>query len=272
MSAEIKMKYLHEEIPANVRSWLLDQPKSEYDERVDNLFEEFGRLLYEGTFLAKEEIDNISIELVQKEFKKGNHTKLFSKKMRAKIDGNIVVKHFPLKQTAVFVEVCAPHRKKVGYNFSVVNYFKTPGGYVYFLRHGVPYPAVFAFTGHFFDRVLQRSIGTDDMSARMTAVFRLLRQLDRRLTKGGEYIFTFPETGRSFLASLGGLCLGVGAAYKALDPIFDFTETSKSKFGVSREMPRNRFGFFFLTFVNKEKFCPEQEYIYKALLPPGEKE
>ena len=132
------------------------------------------------------------------------------------------MKHFALRQSAVSIELNMASKKKAGYQFTLANYFRTPNGYIYVFRNGVPYPQLFCFTGHFFDRVLERNIGSDDHAARMTVVFRLLRQLDAKLSSENDVILTSADNSRCFMSAFGGLCLGSYNLYSSIGEAANF--------------------------------------------------
>ena len=271
MTEPIYNPHLLDHMPEDIKKWLDAQRAGEREEDVNRVLDDFERNIKTDIFLNEWEIAEISAKLVAKEFSAGGFTKLWSKKMRAKIDKKVLLKHLPLRQTTVFVEILASNRKRIGYKFSVVNYFKSPGGYIYVLRHGVPYPAMFIFTGHFFDRALQRGLKTTDQSARMVAIFRLLRQLDRKSEQNSKFIYPHLETRQVYLSALGGLCLGTWNEYTGLSRIFDFTSdtfTSNNLASLPKALapPKFRPVFFFLTFIGPEMFDREQNYIYHSLL------
>lgn len=212
------------------------------------------------------QIEKICTEVLEKEFRKGGFTKMMSKRMRAKVDGKVILHHSLKHQTAVFTEISASNRKRVGYTYTIVNYFETPRGYVYVLRHGIPYPTLFMFTGHFFDRLLLRGYNNKDHHARMQAVFRLLRHMDRKSLDDGMSLLSCPETGSAYLAALGGLCLGDCSAYKALPPELDFVgENIRTSNPALLLPPEHRMIFFFLTYVDEANLRPELLHLYKHL-------
>lgn len=259
---------LDTQIPDAVLSWVKALPVQEHSADMTNMVEEFGERLASGTFVNGAAVADIASNLVANEFKKGGHTKLLSKKFLAKVDGKVLSKHFPLKQSAVYTEIQASHRKRVGFTFTIINYFKTDKGYIYFCRNGIPYPVLFIFTGHFFDRVLQRSLGNDDHGARMTAVFRLMRLMDKKFYQEGLTLMA-TKSDHAFMSAMGGLCLGAYKAYENLPDIYGFTggdglDLPKS---YTPRKPNHREVFFFLTFVNKEKLGPEQLHLYNSMLP-----
>jgi hypothetical protein len=224
-----------------------------------------------GVFLSRAEIADANYKIMHDEFKKGKHTKMFSKKMRARIDGKVSFKHMPLKQTAIFFELEASSRKHVGFTFSVVNYFNTPGGYIYVIRPGCTYPMLFMFTGHFFDRMLQRNIGTNDHAARMTAVFRVLKFLDRLNVVKCPALLVHGPTSQAYLAALGGMCLGVGHTYKEFPDAFNFSDMPGTRVStVAKAVPNCRDAMLFLTYIAKTQFCTEQTLLYEPLVRPVE--
>lgn len=216
--------------------------------------------------MSEEEIAKVSQKAIQDEFQKGRFTKMLSKKMRAKLDGKVVLHHSLNKKTAIFTEISTSNRKKVGYNYSVVNYFEGKGGHFYAMRYGIPYPDIYIFTGHFFDRLLERGMNNKDHAARMQAVFRLLRHMDRQ--SGRISSFMCHETYRAYMAAMGGLCLGMVASYKDFPAPLTFM--SKNLYTTSPTLlqkPERMVAFLYITFVNKELLGPEQKIIYQSLLP-----
>lgn len=246
-----------------VLDWLSTQKRADHGSNVDTILDTFQELLQSKKFAINEEISEASQVHIEKIFKKGNHRKMFSRKMCSKLNGKVFFKHWPLKQTAVITEIVANSKKDNGILFTAVNYFETKGGYIYVVRHGIRFPTLYMFTGHFFDRLLERGYNNRDHAARMQAVFRILRYMDRPSAPGAirPGAFICHKTRQAYMPAFGGLCLGVHHAYKSLPPAFEFypasdEETSKHQ----REV------FLFLTYVNKEKFVPEQLEFYNQLM------
>lgn len=253
-------------IPEEVLTWLAEQPVQDLGENVDSILTLFDKSLKSDIFLTEEEISEISTKQVETEFKKGNYKKMFSKKMRARINGKVLLKHMPLRKTAVFTELVATDKKQVGYNFTVANYFDSPGGPIYVLRHGVPFPSLFVFPGHFFDRLLQRGFKTTDHAARMQAVFRIMRFLDRAASETGLALFRCHKTNRIYLSAFGGLCLGAGVDYSILPERFGYNTKNFRHLPTHLAAPPDRrHVHFFLTYVSKEQLGPEQLCLYNTL-------
>lgn len=226
--------------------------RNNYQGEVESNLVTFSSLIEQKSFATVEEIGETVSERVNRAFKTGHHTKMMSKKMCKRIDGQVYLKHMMRKQTAVFTQIHAKSRKDFGYTFTVVNYFETKGGFVYVVRFGITYPTIYMFTGHFFDRLLERGMNNKDHAARMQGVFRMLRHMDRSDT------LAFINNHQAYMAAFGGLCLGVNHRFSTLNPLFNFS-------GVEQQVPESRDVFMFLTYVNKEMLGPEQKFLYEQM-------
>lgn len=264
---------IEDKTPAHIIDWLSLQRKDDKVEEVEELMTSYQYKILNGDFVKDDDVEKLSAAAVEKEFFKGGHRKMFSKKMRARVDGKTILQHYPLRQTTLFITINAKSKKGFGYNYSIVNYFDTPRGYVYFLRQAVPRPTLFIFTAHLFDRILQRQYKNNDHSARMVAVYRMLRYLDRRFDQDGSCLFMFNMTRQVYLAALGGLCLGSGYIYKALPSAFDF-DVKNFRFSggggpINFTEPAERNVFMFMTYVTEKMLGPEQRYLYDKLVATG---
>lgn len=252
--------------PASVTKWLDEQPEHPHNDSIKNVLLQYADHLYKNTFMSEHDIYVRSMEAIQEEFERGPHTKMLSKRMLARLDGKVLLYHSHKLQTAVFTEITAKHRRKVGHSTSVINYFKSDGGYVYILRRSDIYPDFFIFTGHFFDRLLERRFNTDDHAARMQAVMRLMRHIDRKIAAGGFYSFCYWPKNNAYMAVFGGLGLGTANMYTELPEPFNFPGWAKTSKMVVGNPPPERSVYFMLTYVDGDKLCPEQKYIYDNLI------
>jgi len=258
-------------MPDEIFKWLEGQPVEKRGPEVDEILENFRDRVQRDEFIPVSDIEKLSAETIEKEFRRGGHRKIYSKKLLAKLDGKTILHQSALKKTTLFITINAANRKRIGFSYSVANYFETPKGYVYIVRQAVPRPVIFIFTAHFFDRFLQRGLKNNDHAARMVGVFRLLRFLDRRFDQPGSCLYAFNKTNQAYLAAMGGLCLGSFYAYKMLPPELDFNGGNFHIEGQGplREIkePEARATFLFMTYVSEEMLCKEQKFIYNALQP-----
>lgn len=262
------MRRSHEhDLAEEAKAWIKAQPVDERAENLTGLCLQYQTAIQNKVFMSELDIANISKKALVEEFKKERFTKFMSKKMRAKMDGKVILHHSPKKQTAVFTEIAAHNRKKIGYTYSVVNYFDSPGGYIYVLRVGVPYPELYFFTGHFFDRLLERGFNNKDHAARMQAIFRLMRHVERGAGRVSSYICL--DTNRAYLGVLGGLGIGTAAFYKEWPPELDFMFDNVCTTDPDiLKKPAVRAALLFFTYVNETLLGAEQRMIYKSLIRP----
>ena len=104
---------------------------------------------------------------------KGNHRKLFGKKMCAKLNNDVHVEYLKDKRTFV-VRHIEVSKRWLSIEHVTINHYSSPKGIIYMLkgvsgkgvREDVAYDNydLFFFTSHFFDRLAERGYGSDPFS------------------------------------------------------------------------------------------------------------
>src|SRR5271166_1024700 len=247
MEAEEQKQDNQQELVGAMERWFTHPENC--DPEVQKMFEEnlviFNQEL--KWFLRPEEVFDIVKLSVDKIYEQGKHTKRLSRKYLQKINGMIVHEHRKPRRTCVHIKIHAEHRKRVYYDFGVMNYFKTPKGTVYVYRRGVGTPELHFFTSHLFDRMNQR--GFTDEYGRLNAIWKVM---DRLAEEGTTSLF-MGRYNKATLAMEDGICLGhiniseYRGEYKFRLPEAPEWETPKT-------MP----AFFYMTFVAKDMLSKNQ--------------
>jgi hypothetical protein len=232
---------------SDMERWFTDPENC--DPEIQKMFEENFEIFQQELkwFLRPEEVFDIVKRSVDRIYEQGKHTKRLSRKYLQKINGMVVHEHRRPRRTCVHIKIHAPHRKRIYYDFSVMNYFKTPKGTVYVFRRGIGTPEIHFFTSHLFDRMNQR--GATDEYGRLNAIWKVMD----RLEEDGAASLFMGRYNKATLAMEDGICLG----HINISPYreeYKFKLPEAPTWATPPTMP----AFFYMTFVAKGMLSKKQ--------------
>lgn len=205
-----------------------------------------------SSFLNHDEVLKIISNHIETTFANGRHTKPMSKKHRERLMSETVLLHIEDRRTCVLIDFGINKKKRIGYKFATISHFPTQKGRIYVYRSGVRHPKLVFFTGHFFDRLIERNGGDTDrnqiifdfINTMHTDVNGVLVAADEKRKKGMVY-----------------LAEGIGLGHVGLvdwKPGFGFQFDSDDT-----PAPERIPVIVVMTFVSQEMMFPEQRKIWE---------
>lgn len=190
----------------DLRKSIIEQsPDIEYDaiDKIVNIMDVVVRELPKGMPLRimKEK----AAEVIGKEFKNGNHRKMFGKKMRDKLNGRIITYHSKMFKTYLIFKL-EMNKKGMDFDFSTINYTPSREGMIYIHRHMGVTPDISVFTAHFFDRLMERGYGENIMSREKAILTFLLDHMEVQKDYG--FFITTASTAETMSYMLHGAAIG----------------------------------------------------------------